>query len=97
MELREMLAAGIDPERNEATAYPYWLIIDPKRVPLCNLKIRCDYISSAVTGPFFSRESATEHLRIAAHHFSEHAIVYCASGYESDDWVKLMKMAKGSK
>lgn len=93
-ELSDMLADGNNPDKNEATAYPYWIIIDPVRVPLATPKLKAHYISSAITGPFFSREAATEHLRIASHHFSKHTIVYCASGHASEDWVNLMKMAK---
>ncbi len=79
---------------NEATAYPYWLIIDPARVPLCNYKLRSHYISAAITGPFFSRETATEYLVAASHHYSKHAIVFCASGHASADWKDLLNEAK---
>lgn len=96
-ELSTMLAAGNDPERNEATAYPYWIIIDPAKVPLCNYKTKAHYISSAVTGPFFSREAGEDYLKYKSHHFSKHAIVFCASGHASEDWVKLMKKARAEK
>jgi hypothetical protein len=93
-ELSDMLADGNNPDKNEATAYPFWIIIDPAKVPLCNYRLRAHYISSAITGPFFSRSAAEDRLRTAAHHYSKHAIVFCASGHASEDWIKLMKLAK---
>ena len=92
-DLKTLLASCIGHEKNEATAYPYWIIIDPARVPLCNYDTRVHYISSAITGPFFSRAKADDHLIRASHHYSEHAKVFCASGYNSEDWCDLLKMA----
>jgi hypothetical protein len=92
--LSDMLADGNNPDKNEATAYPYWLIIDPAKVPLCKYDVKAHYIANAITGPFFSRAAAVDRLQYASHHYSKHAIVYCASGHASKDWVKLMKMAK---
>lgn len=92
--LRTMMASALDPDKNEATAYPYWIIIDPTVVRLCNYHDRSHYIACAVTGPFFSREAANYNLRVRSHHYSKHTIVYCASGHASEDWVKLLKMAK---
>ncbi len=92
--LNVMMASALDPDKNEATAYPYWIIIDPKVVRLASYQNRSHYIACAITGPFFSREAADERLKCAAHHYSKHSIVYCASGHASSDWVKLLKMAK---
>ena len=91
--IKELLASCLSRDKNEGTAHPYWLIIDPASVPLCNYRSRVHHIAHAITGPFFSREAAEDRLKCANHHYSKHAIVYCASGYASLDWVKLLDMA----
>lgn len=66
----------------EGTAFPWWAILDPEQM------MRPDVyrLASMVTGPFFSRESATNYLRARRHAFGPRACVYCFSGHDSDDW-----------
>ena len=92
--LKELLASCVDPDKCEATAYPYWIIIDPKYVGLCSMDQRVHCVAHAITGPFFSREAAVEHMDQARHHFSKHAKVYCASGHTSWQWQHLLRMGK---
>lgn len=66
-------------EKNEGTAAPYWLIIDPKQM----MRPDAFNVADMITGPFFSREEATEHLASRPHAFSSKAIVYCHSGHAS--------------
>ena len=89
-----LLSAAIDPERCEATAFPFWMIIDPRRVRMSPVDQRINEIASAVTGPFFSRESAEEFLFNTHYNFSTHATVYCMSGHNSHDWRDLLHIAK---
>lgn len=91
--IKELLASCVDPDKCESTAYPYWIIIDPK-MPLASMDHLIHLIARAVTGPFFSREAAQEHLTLANHHFSAHAKVYCASGHASWQWQHLLRMGK---
>ncbi len=93
--LRDLLASCFDKDKCEGTAYPFWIIIDPKRVPLSNYRSRIHHIAGSVVGPFFSREAADDLLKWKSHHFSKHAVVYCSSGHASEEWKKLIEMAKG--
>jgi len=76
-------------ERNEATAEPYWLILDPRQM----LRIDPDMLASMVTGPFFSRESAQLELDSHRYRYGKRAVVYCMSGYRSDDYRRAVKAA----
>lgn len=82
-------------EHNEATAHPYWVIIDPRQ----NFKTdeqAVHGIAGMVTGIWFSREAAQEHLDNRQHAFSKNARVYCASGYWSEDWVVAVDNSKNA-
>ena len=74
----------------EGTESPYWLILDPQQM------FRCDIheLASMITGPFFSREDAQNHLDNRRHAFSKHAKVYCHSGYWSAKYKKLCRALK---
>lgn len=66
-------------EKNEGTRSPWWTIIDPRQ----NLKTDVDgiyNIASMITGPFFSREEATQYLQNHRYNFGKNAKVYCHSG-----------------
>ena len=75
---------------NEATESPYWLILDPKQNMRCNVH----ELAGQITGPFFSREDAQDHLRIRRHAFSKKAVVYCHSGYWSEKYKNLCRENK---
>lgn len=71
----------------EATAFPWWAIICPDRLSgYTKLVQRVSSITSAVIGPFFSRESATACLEDYRSRYGTNAVVCCMSGYESPDW-----------
>ena len=75
-------------EKNEGTAYPFWIIIDPSQ----NFETDSHgihRIAGMITGVWFSREAAQEFLDKTRYNFSEKARVYCHSGYYSQDWVEL--------
>lgn len=64
-------------DRNDYTAYPYWLIIDPEQMMLPTTAA----VARMVTGPFFSREEAQEELHSNRHRYGKGANVYCLSGH----------------
>jgi len=69
-------------EKNESTASPYWMIIDPR---LTESSIfaelapdeKVNYISNMIDGPFFSREQAESVLNAERYNYGEHAVVWC--------------------
>ena len=67
-------------EKNESTAYPWWMIVEPVFGGSTN------NIAHAITGPFFSREEANAQLDTRRYAFSKKAIVWCASGYQSKSY-----------
>jgi len=71
--------------KNECCSAPWWLIINPHQ------SMRCDVhdIASMITGPFFSREEAQQHLTARRYAFGKHAKVYCHSG----SWTHQYKNA----
>ena len=75
-------------EKNEGTAYPFWIIIDPCQNFKTDSK-GIHRIASMITGVWFSREAAQEFLDKTRYNFSKNARVYCHSGYYSHDWVEL--------
>ena len=78
-------------EKNEATASPWWVIVDPKQM----MKPDPYYVMmSMVTGPFFSREEAQRFLDAKRHRFTERAVVYCASGYDSYQYDQAYRKAE---
>lgn len=77
-------------EKNEGTAYPFWIIIDPGQ----NFNTNSDgihNIAGMITGVWFSREAAQEFLDKTRYNFSKNAKVFCHSGCYSSDWVELCK------
>lgn len=69
-------------EENEATAFPYWMIIDPRQNFNTNEQ-GVHNIASMITGPFFSRNEAASVLVTQRHHFSLSAKVYCCSSHRT--------------
>ena len=74
-------------EENESTDSPYWLILDPQQ----NLSCDVYRLAGQITGPFFSRETAQAHLIRRRHAFSKRAVVYCHSGYYSQDYKRALR------
>jgi len=75
-------------EKNEGTEAPWWAIVDPRQ-NLKTDKAGVANIASMITGPFFSRESAENHLSARRYNFGKNAAVWCFSGY----WSHEYKMA----
>jgi len=78
-------------EKNEATAYPWWAILNPRMGGMS-----AHNISSTITGPFFSRESAEEYLQAKSHRFSPKAEVWCLSGHESRHYRAAIDAARAA-
>lgn len=72
---------------NESTESPYWLILDPQQNMSCGLH----ELAAQITGPFFSREDAADHLESRRHAFSSRVRVFCHSGYWSEKYKKLCR------
>lgn len=70
---------------NEATAYPWWVIVNPTEMRPredddSNL-IDDTTLAFAITGPFFSRAEAETHLKARHYAFRKDAVVWCLSGH----------------
>jgi len=74
---------------NEATAYPYWLIIDPRQMMAPSV----DAVAGMVVGPFFSRQEAEDELTGCPHRYSKRARVYCHSGHRTRVYRDATNMA----
>ena len=71
--------------KNEGTAYPFWVIIDPMKYSGKDVNT----IAGMFTGIWFSREAAEKHLSGRSYEFGKHAKVYCCSGSQSLDWIEF--------
>jgi hypothetical protein len=81
-------------EDNEATAYPWWAIVDP----IQNFQTGrqgVNNVAHMITGPYFSRKSAEDYLRMKRHRFGKSAAVWCFSGHQSWDYVDAFENGKG--
>jgi hypothetical protein len=88
--MMDEIIAALKSGDNEATAAPWWLIIDPKQ----NFRTDDDgiyYIVDMITGPFFSRADAQQWLDNNPHHYSKNAKVFCHSGCYSKKYYDLCK------
>jgi hypothetical protein len=83
-------------EENEGTSAPWWVIIDPKQ-NLSKSREATHNIASMITGPFFSRQEAEDHLTARSHAFGCNAVVFCMSGYWSREYGEAIKKAKEQK
>jgi hypothetical protein len=78
-------------EKNEGTASPWWMIIDPKQMMKPDVY---DVAVGMITGPFFSREEGQRHLDNHRNKFSKRALVYCHSGYNSGQYDTAYRKAE---
>lgn len=86
---------NVDTENNEGTDSPWWMIIDPQQ----NLRKdsdACHAIAGMITGPYFSRVEAENHLRARRYEFGPNTVVYCASGFWSKQYVQAIKLAENN-
>lgn len=77
---------------NEGTDAPYWLILDPQQ----NMCADVFALANQITGPFFCREDAEEHLKSRRYAFGSKAVVYCHSGYWSKKYRNFWREAVNS-
>lgn len=80
-------------EKNESTAFPWWVIIDPRQ----NFDINEDglhRVAGMITGPFFSRESAQDFLTATKYNFGKNPHVYCMSGTYSNEYRTAIRDAE---
>lgn len=77
-------------EDNEATDTPVWYVVDPRQM----MKLDPGVLMSMITGPFFSRASAENHLKERRYGFSDKAVVWCDSAFRSDEYKELYRMSK---
>jgi len=75
---------------NEGTDSPYWLILDPSQNMTCDVH----QLAAQITGVFFCRKDAEDHLSSRSHAFSDRAIVFCHSGYWSAKYKLLCRKLK---
>lgn len=80
-------------EKNEGTESPWWAIINPTFGTTGNP----ERVAQCITGPFFSREAAQNHLEARSYAFSKKAIVYCFSGYWSNQYKNAIREGTSEK
>ena len=68
----------------EGTAHPFWII--------CTISVHG--VVTFKAGVWFSRAAAERQLRVRRHHYGPKAVVYCASGYDSDDYIHLCETGR---
>ena len=86
----EEVIKKLNTTEKESTAYPFWIIIDPRQ----NFEVDnqgLHNIASMIHGIFFSRKDAQDFLDRTRYNFSKNAKVYCHSGHTSKDWRGLFK------
>jgi hypothetical protein len=62
----------------------------PLRSNCVELYYKC-HAASMIAGPFFSRKSAQDTLDATRYNYGKNAVVFCASGTYSKDFVDLYK------
>lgn len=75
-------------EDNEYTSSPYWLIIDPKQMMKPDAAL---VAMGMITGPFFSRKEAQDHLDSRRYNYSNRAVVWCAGGTSGSQYDEKYK------
>lgn len=73
----------------EATAYPWWAIVDPRQVMRLSGGHGLARTAGAITGLFFSREAAQDYLDSHRYNYGPHAAVWCFSGHASREYRDL--------
>lgn len=72
----------------ESTDSPWWVIVDPKKRARGIIGL-----AAQITGPFFSRSEAEDHLANRRYEFSKNAIVYCKSGCWTSEYKDAYRAA----
>ena len=80
-------------ENNEMTAYPWWMIVDPRQNFHTDTRGLTN-VAFMITGPFFSREEAECVLKARRHNFGTGAKVWCSSGCDTLQYRKACEEAE---
>jgi hypothetical protein len=86
----KIITGTLEKADNEATAAPYWLILDPKQ----NMRCSVHELAGQISGPFFCRKDAQDYLGARRYAFSDKAVVYCCSGHHSRKYELLCRELK---
>jgi hypothetical protein len=92
---------GMPSEKKDFTQSPWWVIVDPtrfkSRLQTYDMEDAGDIVSlitSCISGPYFSRETAELYLKQVSHHFSKDAIVYCLGARDAYEWEWFAKTCR---
>jgi hypothetical protein len=77
-------------EDNEATASPWWLVIDPEQNFLTDTEGAC-HVANMIHGPFFSRAEGEQWRLENRHNLSPQAIVYCHSAPRGSQYYSKVR------
>lgn len=83
----------VSDDSNEATAHPWWMIVDPRRIRKSEAH-DIGYPANMITGPFPSRQAAEDHLQAQRYNFGPHAGVWCHSAYPCPAFRRLLAAAR---
>jgi hypothetical protein len=86
-QLPSLMEACSNPEKNEATSYPFWCIVTKAGAAGGGR-----YVLQA--GPWFSREKAQDEITSHSYRYPKSAFVYCFSGHMSSDYKALCDAAR---
>lgn len=84
-------------DRNEGTAEPWWMIIDPKQNLETHGEDCLHRIAGMINGPFFSREEGETWLTNHRYNYGPNAHVYCASGCYTIQYTQKYREAEETK
>ena len=78
--------------KTEGTSYPWWFIVmNNNGIRFTKKEHFTHAIAMSIVGPFFSRESAEEHRKSRIYEYGKDSIVWCGSGYYSQDYRDIYK------
>lgn len=77
-------------DANEGTDSPWWVIITPRQM----MKPDIESVADMITGPFFSRENAENHLEARRYAYGPRSAVYCMTGYYSNEYKQAWREAE---
>lgn len=76
--------------KTESTSFPWWFIVCPhNHIRFSQKNNFAATIAMSIIGPFFSRESAENHRLSRVYEYGRDSIVWCGSGYWSNDYKKI--------
>lgn len=86
----------IDPNKREGTSFPWWFIVlNNNHIRFSKKENFTGAIAMSIVGPFFSRESAENHRQSRIYEYGGDSIVWCGSGYYSNDYRDICDFGEG--